>query len=278
MISAVGVTAAIPSPSQNSISLGPLELRAYGLMIALGVLAAVWLSQRRWVARGGTREEISQIALWAVPAGVIGARAYHVITDWRRFHYEDGWLEAFALWKGGLGIPGGMAAGILTGLWVVRRQGLDRGAAIDTIMPGLPLAQAIGRLGNWFNQELFGSPSDLPWALEIDPSRRPAAHLDSETFHPTFAYEALWNLALCAVLIVVDRRRRLRPGWLLAVYVLGYGIGRLWIESVRIDNASLIAGVRVNIWMSAVLIAGSVGFMVWSRLRHRADTANPQEA
>ena len=261
------VIAAIPSPGSSSISLGPLELRAYGLMIALGVIAAVWLSQRRWAARGGKPEQISQIALWAVPAGLIGARAYHVLTDWKRFHYEDGWAEAFAVWKGGLGIPGGMTAGILVGLWVVRRQKIDRAQAIDAVIPALPLAQAVGRFGNWFNQELFGSPTDLPWGLEIDRSHRPAEHLGAETFHPTFLYESLWNLALTACLIAVDRRRVLRPGSLLAVYVCGYGVGRLWIEAVRIDQASLLAGVRVNIWMSLALIAGSVAYLAWSRRR-----------
>lgn len=257
----------IPSPGSGSISLGPLELRAYGLMIALGVIAAVWLSQRRWTARGGDPAQISQIAIWVVPAGVVGARLYHVITDWKRFHYDDGWLEAFAIWKGGLGIPGGMTAGILVGLWVIRRLQINRADALDAIIPGLPLAQAIGRFGNWFNQELFGSPSELPWALEIDRAHRPIEHLDVETFHPTFLYESLWNLALCAVLVLVDRRRVLKPGSLLAVYVCGYGLGRLWIEALRIDQASLLAGIRVNIWMSLGLIAGSLAYLIVKRVR-----------
>ena len=269
-----GLMASIPSPSSNGLKLGPLELRAYGVMIALGVLAAVWLSQRRWAARGGNPEQISRIAVWAVPAGLIGARAYHVITDWRRFQ-SDGWLDALAIWKGGLGIPGGMAAGILVGLWMMRRQQMNRGEVIAAMVPGLPLAQAIGRLGNWFNQELFGSPTDLPWGLEIDEAHRPAQYLDVETFHPTFLYEAVWNLLLCGLLLILDRRRRLasvptlitnprrvhRPGALLAVYILGYGLGRLWIEAIRIDAASLLLGVRINIWMSLVLIAGSVLYL-----------------
>ncbi len=261
------VIASIPSPSRSSISVGPLELRGYGLMIALGVVAAVWLARRRWAARGGLPDQISQIALWAVPAGLIGARAYHVLTDWKRFHYEDGWVEAFAVWKGGLGIPGGMAAGILAGVWVARRQRVNLPDVIDAVVPALPLAQAIGRLGNWFNQELFGSPTDLPWGLEIDRAHRPVEHLQAETFHPTFLYESLWNLALCAALLALDRRRVLRPGALLAAYVFGYGLGRLWIEAVRIDEASLIAGVRVNIWMSLALIAGSLTWLVWTRVR-----------
>ena len=275
-----GLIGSIPSPSRNGLELGPLDLRAYGVMIALGVLAAVWMSQRRWAARGGDPEQISRTALWAVPAGLIGSRLYHVITDWRKFQ-DEGWLEVFAIWNGGLGIPGGMAAGILVGLWMVRRQGMDRGETLAAVVPALPLAQAIGRLGNWFNQELFGSPTDLPWGLEIDQAHRPAQYLDVETFHPTFLYEAVWNLLLCGLLVMLDRsrlrhsaptlvtnpRRTNRPGSLLAVYVLGYGLGRLWIEAVRIDPASLVLGVRVNIWMSLVLIACSALYLLLTRGR-----------
>jgi len=275
-----GVTASIPSPSRNSLELGPLELRAYGVMIALGALAAIWMSQRRWAARGGNPEEISRIALWAIPAGLIGSRMYHVITDWRSFQ-TGGWLEAFAIWKGGLGIPGGMAAGVLVGLWMVRRQGMNRGETLAAVVPSLPLAQAIGRFGNWFNQELFGSPTDLPWGLEIDDAHRPFGYQGAETFHPTFLYEAVWNLLLCGLLVILDRRRSSRsgpalltdprrvdrPGSLLAVYVLGYGLGRLWIEAVRIDSASLVLGVRVNIWMSLALIVVSALFLLVTRGR-----------
>ncbi len=267
--------ASIASPGRDSISLGPLELRAYGLMIALGVIAAVWLSRRLWARAGGDPEEISQIAMWAVPAGLLGARAYHVITDWKRFHYEDGWLEAFAVWNGGLGIPGGMAAGIMVGVWVAHRRRLRLGSVIDAVVPGLPLAQAIGRLGNWFNQELFGEPTDLPWGLRIDSSHRPDGYEGQATFHPTFLYEALWNLMLCGVLLVLGRRQVLRPGSLLAVYAGGYGIGRLWVEAIRIDQASLLAGVRVNIWVSFALIAGSAIYLAgrsqFSRWRRHAD-------
>ena len=270
--------ASIPSPPRNGIELGPLELRAYGVMIALGVIAAVSLSRRRWQARGANPDQISRVAVWAVIAGLVGSRLYHVITDWRRFQ-SDGWLESLAIWKGGLGIPGGMTAGILVGLWMIRRQQMNRGEAIAAMVPTLPLAQAIGRLGNWFNQELFGRPTDLPWGLEIDEAHRPTQYLGVETFHPTFLYEAVWNLLLCGLLLILDSRRRrgdvstlvtssrrvIRPGSLLAVYALGYGLGRLWIEAVRIDHASLIWGVRVNIWMSTVLIAGSALYLLRTR-------------
>ena len=289
-IAASGLTGSIPSPSRNGLELGSVELRAYGVIIALAVLAAVWMSRRRWAAKGGDPDQISRIAMWAVPAGLIGARLYHVITDWRKFQNE-GWLEVFAIWQGGLGIPGGMAAGILVGLWMVRRQGMDRGETLAAVVPALPLAQAVGRFGNWFNQELFGSPTDLPWGLEIDEAHRPAGYLDVETFHPTFLYEALWNLMLCGLLLSIDRRRvrhssstlvtdprRVsRPGSLLAVYACGYGLGRLWIEAVRIDPASLLWGVRVNIWMSLALIVISVLYLLITRYRTptRKDPALP---
>lgn len=252
--------ASIPSPSSNAIELGPLSLRAYGLMIALGVVAAVLLSQKRWVKRGGNADDVSTIALWAVPAGLVGSRVYHVLTDWR---FDEGWAEPFKIWEGGLGIPGGMAAGILTGLWIIRRNGWNWRNLLDSIVPGLPLAQAIGRWGNWFNQELFGGPSDLPWAVEIDAARAAAAgHRDVETFHPTFLYESLWNVALVGFLLWIDRTGRIRRGGLVAVYVVGYLVARLWLETVRIDPATEVAGVRINIWMSVIGIAIAGGWLL----------------
>ncbi len=259
------LVASIPSPSANHLEIGPLNLRFYGLMIALGVLAAVWLSQRRWEARGGDREDIVSIAFVAVPAGLIGARLYHVITDWKKF--EGDWWGALEVWNGGLGIPGGMLCGFLAGLWYVRWRNLPAKPLMDAIAPALPLAQAIGRFGNWFNQELFGGPTDLPWGLEIDAQHRPVEHLDVETFHPTFLYESLWNLGLCGFLIWIDRRRVLAPGKLIFVYVLGYGIGRLWVELMRIDPASEIFGVRVNVWVSLFAIAVSAIALAFGRRR-----------
>jgi len=253
--------ASLPSPSQSVIELGPLTIRAYGLMIALGVVAAVMVSQRRWASRGGDPEDIATIAMWAVPAGLIGSRIYHVLTDWR---FDEGWAEPFKIWEGGLGIPGGIAAGVLVGLWVIRRNRWDRPGLLDAIVPGLPLAQAIGRWGNWFNQELFGGPSDLPWAVEIDPSvAADAGYPDVETFHPTFLYESLWNFGLAGFLIWLDRTGRIARGWLLAVYVVGYLVARLWLETVRIDPATELAGVRINIWMSVIGIAVAGGLLAW---------------
>lgn len=250
------VLLSIPSPGSNSLEIGPLTFNAYGLMIAIGVMAAVTVSSKRLMDRGGDPDHISQIALWAVPAGLIGARLYHVLTDWKSFRGR--WGDVYKVWEGGLGIPGGMFLGIIVGLWVVHRKRLNRPVLLDVIIPTLPLAQAIGRIGNWFNQEIVGGPTDLPWGLEIDEQFRPEGFAAETTFHPTFLYEALWNLALFALMIVVDRKRVLKPGRMLAIYVLGYGLGRLWIEAIRTDAAYEVLGMRVNIWMSAALILGGI--------------------
>jgi len=259
------ILASFPSPSSEAIELGPLTLRAYGLAIAFGVLAAVWLAQKRWTAVGGDPDDISKLAMWAVPAGLVGSRIYHVLTDWR---FDEGFAEPFKIWEGGLGIPGGIAAGVIMALWVIRREGWDRAKMLDAAAPALPLAQAIGRIGNWFNQELFGGPTDLPWAVEIAPEHRPAEYVDVETFHPTFLYEALWNLGLVLVLIWLGKTQKLRTGALLAVYVVGYLVARLWLETVRVDPATEIGGVRINIWMSIIGIVVAGG---WLLRRGRAD-------
>ena len=268
--SLVAVVGSIPSPSSNEIVIGPLHLRAYGLAIAMAVLIAVWFARRRWAARGGDPEDVVTIALWAVPAGLIGARLYHVVTDWQKYFPDDP-LGALAIWKGGLGIPGGSAAGVIAGVIVARRKGVRLPVALDVVAPALPLAQAIGRLGNWFNQELFGGPTDLPWGLEIDTANRPRAYAEFATFHPTFLYEALWNLALVVVLVAIDRRRVLRPGNVFALYIGGYFAGRLWVESLRVDPASVVFGLRVNIWISVLAIAAVVVVLAVRGLRRRDD-------
>lgn len=268
-MSQLGVLTAIPSPSSGTISLGPLRLTAYGLMIALGVIAAVALARRRAPIRGLDPELISELAMWAVPAGLIGARLYHVATDWRRF--QGRWFDVVKIWEGGLGIPGGLIAGIWVGLWLSRRRGLDVTAVLDTIAPALPLAQAIGRWGNWWNQELFGRPTNLPWALEISPAHRPDGYALATTFHPTFLYESLWNLGLVALLLTFDRTRWLHPGQLFALYVAGYGTGRLWNEALRIDPASHLGPFRVNIWMSLALIAAGITGLIVANRQHPPD-------
>ena len=248
-----GLFGTLPSPSANSLSIGPLELRAYGLMIALGALTAVAWSRRRHAARGGDPEDMSTIALWAVPAGLVGSRLYHVATDWRSF--QGRWEDVPALWQGGLGIPGGLMAGVTVGVLVARRRGLSMAGAMDVMVPTIPVAQAIGRWGNWFNQEVFGRPTDLPWALEIDAAHRPSGYSEAATFHPTFLYEGLWNVVLAIFLVRIERRGVLRPGYLVGLWVFGYGMGRLWVEALRVDQASLIVGVRVNTWMALAAIA-----------------------
>ncbi len=265
--------ASIPSPSVNVWEVGPLSLHLYGLCIALGVVVAVVISSRRWQARGGHPDDISTIALWGVPAGVVGARLYHVITDWKT--YRDDWAGALDITSGGLGIPGGIALGVAVGVWVVRRNGWPVRDLFDVVAPAIPVAQAIGRLGNWFNQEVFGRPTDLPWALQIDPAHRPPGLEQYATFHPTFLYEGLWNLALAALIIWIDRKRVLRRGELFLVYVFGYAIGRLWVESLRSDPASLILGIRVNIWMSVMAALAAAGVFLWNR---RKDASEPDPA
>jgi prolipoprotein diacylglyceryl transferase len=255
--------ASIPSPGSSTIEIGPLTLRAYGFMLALGVVAAVWLTSRRWAARGHDPQQISNLALWAVPAGVIGARAYHVASDYERFQGE--WLEAFEIWTGGLSIWGAVAGGVL-GAWIwCRRTSTPFAELLDTLAPALPLAQAIGRLGNWWNQELYGKPTDLPWALEIDLEHREDGYQQHETFPPMFLYEMLWNLGLVGVLLWAERRFRLRRGRLFALYVCGYTAGRLWIEIMRIDPAREVLGVRLNVWTSLIAFAGGALYLVLRR-------------
>ncbi len=256
----------IPSPSSGSLDLGPLTLRGYGLMIALGVLAAVWLTAKRFTDRSLSADHAAGIAMWGVPAGIIGARFYHVITDWGRF--SGNWGEAFKIWKGGLGILGGVIVGYLAAMIYCKRANLDLRTAMDVVAPAIPLAQMIGRWGNWFNQELYGRPSELPWALEIDPENRPVQYLEQATFHPTFLYESLWNLMVVLALIKIDRVKKLTSGMLFIVYLALYSIGRIWVEALRIDEATKIAGLRVNIWVFALLLLLSLGLLFkveWKR-------------
>ena len=239
--------ASIPSPSKATI--GPLH--AYGLMIALGVLAAAWLMGRRMEHdRIGVRDDAYGIAMWAVPFGVIGARLYHVVTKWEDFRHDL--PRIVKVWQGGLGIWGGIALGVVAGVVVMKRRRLAASRTLACAVPALPLAQAIGRWGNWWNQELFGRPTTLPWGLKIDEAHRPDQYLTSTTFHPTFLYESLWNLALCGFLLWYDRKHqhRVRGGRLLAMYAVGYTLARFFIEGLRVDEAHHIGGLRVNEWVS----------------------------
>ena len=253
--------ASIPSPSRNIIEIGPLDIRIYGLMIALGVIVAVWFIGWRMQQRSMNPEIAISLAWVAVPAGLIGARLYHVITDWRSFSDEDRWGDVYKIWEGGLGIPGAIIAGVIAAAVLCKMQGWSLAQILDIAAPTLLAAQAIGRLGNWFNQELFGRPTDLPWGLEIDQVNRPADYFTDTTFHPTFLYEALWMLALMGLLLWLDKLRKLPVGHLFALYVLGYASGRIWIEFLRVDPASELAGVRVNVWVMSALWLGAVAYM-----------------
>ena len=254
--------AAIPSPSTNSIQIGAFELRAYGLAIAIGALLAVWVSSRRYEAAGGDQVMVHRMATWSIPVGILGARLYHVATDFSRF--QGNWWEIPQLWKGGLGIWGGVAGGALVAWWVVRRENGDVAAMFDATAVGVPIAQAVGRLGNWFNQELFGRPTDLPWGLRIDRENRPLEYVESQTFHPTFLYEALWNMGVAGFIAVLVPRLfpQLRKGYSWAIYVAGYTSGRLWIELLRTDKATEVFGVRVNVWTSVVVLIAAVGVVM----------------
>ncbi len=260
---AASVVASIPSPSSSSLSLGPLTFTLYGLMIALGVVAAVEISRRRWEAVGGNGDDIADLAKWGVPAGLIGARIYHLVTDWKS--YQGRWIDGFKIWEGGLGIPGGLILGVGVGYLYAKRRGWDVPRLVDCVIPSIPVAQAIGRLGNWFNQEVYGRQSTLPWALEIDAEHRSDFPNDT-TFHPTFLYEGLFNLALAYALIRLDRKKILKPGQLLPLWIAGYGFGRFLVESLRSDFASEILGIRVNHWASGIaMVVGLAWFFAMER-------------
>ena len=261
--------AVIPSPSSGSIHLGPLRLNAYGLMIALGVIAAVRIAGRRAEKKGvGTTEDISSIAMWAVPAGVIGGRAYHVLTDYERFQGQ--WFDAVKIWQGGLGIWGGVTAGVAVGWWCARRRGLDAWWIISCAAPAIAIAQAIGRWGNWFNQELFGRPTTLPWALEVSGNVAvKAGYTAGTTFHPTFLYESVGCVVLAWLLIRLERRITPARGRLFAWYVAGYTVLRFGTESIRIDASHNVGGMRLNQWVAIGVFVAAVLFLAVDRLRSR---------
>jgi prolipoprotein diacylglyceryl transferase len=264
------ILASIPSPSRGVIHLGPLPIRGYALMIILGVIACVALSERRWTARGGAPGTVGDIAIWAVPAGLIGARIYHVVTDPELYfgHGRD-WVRAFEIWHGGLGIWGGIALGTAVGAVVARHRGISALAMADAIAPGLAVAQAIGRWGNWFNQELYGRATSLPWGLRIDAAHRPSTgSIYATTFHPTFLYESIWDLGVAVLVVWAERRFRLGSGRAFALYVAAYTAGRAWVEALRVDPVNHYGGLRLNDWVSIGVFSASVAYVV---LRGRRD-------
>lgn len=268
--------AAIPSPSQGVWYLGPVPLRAYALAILAGIVVAVLLTQRRWAERGGDPDQVLEIAFWAVPFGIVGGRLYHVITSPDAYFGAGGdpW-KAFAIWEGGLGIWGAVALGAVGAFIGCRRQGVSLPVFADALAPGLLVAQALGRLGNWFNQELFGGPTTLPWGLRIDDAHLPAGFEPGTLFHPTFLYELLWNLAGAALLIWLDRRFRLGHGRVFWLYVVIYTTGRLWIEALRIDPAQMIGPFRLNVWTSIIVGVGALVAFVLVGRRHPGRETTP---
>ncbi len=256
----------IPSPESGVWDLGPIPIRAYAMFIVLGIIVAVVLGSKRYEARGGRPGVITDIAIWAVPFGIVGGRLYHVLSDWQIYFGADGtgFIAALRIWDGGLGIWGAVALGGL-GAWIgARRSGVALPPVADAIAPGIALAQAIGRWGNYFNQELFGSPTTLPWGLEISQENRPSNYVDYATFHPTFLYESLWLVGVAIIVIWADRRFNLGHGRAFALYVLLYTVGRVWIEALRIDSANEILGLRLNVWTSIVVGLGALAYLVIS--------------
>jgi prolipoprotein diacylglyceryl transferase len=259
----------IPSPEQGVWHLGPVPLRAYALCIIAGIIVAVWMGERRWVARGGRAGDVTEVATWMVPFGIIGGRIYHVLTTPEPYFGSAGQpLHALYIWEGGLGIWGAIALGGV-GAWIgCRRRRIKLPPFADALAPGIAVAQAIGRFGNYFNQELFGRQTDLPWALEIDAAHRPDGYATVATYHPTFLYEALWDLGVAGLVVWADRRFRLGHGRAFALYVAAYTVGRAWIEALRIDPANDIFGLRLNLWTCLLVFIGAVTYFVVSARLH----------
>ncbi|WP_165986658.1 prolipoprotein diacylglyceryl transferase [Streptomyces sp. YIM 98790] len=254
------ILASIPSPGTSEINLGPFPLRGYAVCIIIGVFVAIWYGGRRWVARGGRPGTVADVAIWAVPFGLVGARIYHVATDYQ-IYFGDGPkdpVDAFKIWDGGIGIWGAIAGGAV-GAWIAcRRRGIPLPAFADAVAPGIAFAQAIGRWGNWFNQELYGKPTDVPWAVEIDTIE------GVQTYHPTFLYESLWCIGVAVLVIFADRRWKLGHGRAFALYVAAYTAGRFWVEYLRIDEAHEVLGLRLNNWTSLLVFAAAVAYIVIS--------------
>ncbi len=264
------LAASIPSPDTGVLYVGPVPLRAYAFGIIIGALLAIWIAERRYVARGGRSGAVGDIAMWAIPFGIVGARIYHVLTS-PELYFGEGRsaVEALYIWNGGLGIWGAVSGGALGAYIACRRYDVRFSELADALAPGLLVAQAVGRLGNWFNQELFGRPTDLPWGLQIDPANRPSGFEQFATFHPTFLYELIWNLAAAALIVLIDRRFRLTHGRAFWLYVMLYTAGRLWIEALRIDAANLIGPFRLNVWTSILVFALGAAMFWWTSRRSR---------
>jgi prolipoprotein diacylglyceryl transferase len=256
--------ASIPSPAASGFHLGPFDVHAYGLLYVVALVLAVLITVRRWEAQGGSRELVYDVAMWVFPAGLVGGRLYFLATSWSEV--PPHWWGPFAVWDGGLGIWGGIALGSAVGLWRLHRAGVSPCPFMDAAAPALLVGQAVGRIGNYFNQELFGGPTSLPWAIQISPAHRPAGYAAFASFHPTFLYELIWNLGLAAFLVWLGHHRRIRPPGLFALYVAGYSAFRIFEESLRVDPAHYFLGLRLNFFVACALtVAGAVWFVAIQR-------------
>ena len=265
------LVSSIPSPTVSYLDLGPVRVHFYALFILLGITLAIISGNQRLKARGASGGELLDVSLWAVPIGLIGARFFHVITHWLDyFGPGKDFLEIFKIWNGGIAIYGGLIFGIL-GAWLgCRISGIKFSSYADAVAPGVLLAQGIGRIGNWFNSELFGAPTDLPWGLQIAATNPafPAGLPDGTLFHPTFAYELLWNVLGFAILLLVDRKWELRWGRMFGLYLAYYSVGRFFIESIRIDPSDIYFGFRTNQWMAVFGILIGLGIIIVQNRRH----------
>jgi prolipoprotein diacylglyceryl transferase len=263
----------IPSPSLSSFSVGPLTIHFYALCIITGIAAAIWIGRKRYANLGGNPDDVSEVAIWAVPFGIIGGRIYHVITSPAQYFGANGNpVDALRIWEGGLGIWGAISLGAVGAYLYFRthKTTLNFRQLLDSLAPGVVVAQAIGRIGNYFNQEVFGKPTELPWGLEIDPVNRPDGFESYATFHPTFLYELLWCLVVAVLLIKLPgflKQITSKQGDIFALYILGYTLGRVWIESLRIDEANLILGIRLNIWVSLIVLLTASAYLIASKRR-----------
>ena len=263
----------IPSPSLSSFSVGPLTIHFYALCIITGIAAAIWIGRKRYANLGGNPDDVSEVAIWAVPFGIIGGRIYHVITSPAQYFGTNGNpVDALKIWEGGLGIWGAISLGAVGAYLYFRihKTTLNFRQLLDSLAPGVVVAQAIGRIGNYFNQEVFGKPTDLSWGLEIDPLNRPDGFESYATFHPTFLYELLWCLVVAVLLIKLPgflKQITSKQGDIFALYILGYTLGRVWIESLRIDEANLILGLRLNIWVSLIALIAASAYLIASKRR-----------
>ena len=263
----------IPSPSLSSFSVGPLTIHFYALCIITGIAAAIWIGRKRYANLGGNPDDVSEVAIWAVPFGIIGGRIYHVITSPAQYFGTNGNpVDALKIWEGGLGIWGAISLGAVGAYLYFRthKTTLNFQQLLDSLAPGVVVAQAIGRIGNYFNQEVFGKPTELSWGLEIDPLNRPDGFESYATFHPTFLYELLWCLVVAVLLIKLPgflKQITSKQGDIFALYILGYTLGRVWIESLRIDEANLILGLRLNIWVSLIVLITASAYLIASKRR-----------